>query len=209
MEVFQLEASLFEDMAILWNRTLLASCEAAQPESSKAQVKLFKALLRGTVKATFNLLEGYLNGLACEILLMHTVSPEDRIRLEEWDAGRNRVQFLSLREKLLQYPKIAIAVQHPPLLNKFASSVSRVVDLEIALRHALIHPRPQVEVVEPTTFREAAFFELTTERGAALIDEVIELIQATAGIVGMEYGDVSMCLCRRNSDGYFPESTFD
>ena len=48
METFQLEASLFEDMAILWNATVAATEIANQPNSTKAEVKQSAALVRAT-----------------------------------------------------------------------------------------------------------------------------------------------------------------
>ena len=208
MEVFQLEASLFEDMAILWNEASRAEVAASRSDSSKVQVKLAGASMRAVAKAAFNLLEGYLNGLACDILSTASVSPEERSKLGEWDATRDRPRFLSLRDKLLQYPKIAVGAKHPPLEETALPCMRRVVELENALRHALIHPRPQVHVANPGIFREAAFFELSIDRVAALCDDVIELISKIADVVGRDYGDVSLWLFRRNSDGFFPEKTF-
>jgi len=84
----------------------------------------------------------------------------------------------------------------------------RVLELETALRHALIHPRPQVYASDPATFREATFFELSIERVAALCDDAIELIFKIARVVGPEYGDVSLWLFRMSADGFFAEPTF-
>ena len=81
--------------------------------------------------------------------------------------------------------------------------------LESELRHALIHPRPQAKVTDPSLFREAAFFELTTEKVAGLCDDVVEIIQRVSGAVGPDYGEVSLWLWQRNSSGVFPQSTFD
>ncbi len=208
MEIFQLEASLFEDMAVLWNEAFRADAVAGRADSTKIQVKLAGASLRAVVKAVFNLLEGYLNGLACDILLKQTVTPEERTKLDEWDAARDRPRFLSLRDKVLQYPRIAIGLEHPPLQENSLPCMRRVLELEIALRHALIHPRPQVYATNPATFREATFFELSIDRVAALCDDVIELILKIADVVGPDYGDVSLWLFPRGSDGFFPESTF-
>ena len=209
VEVFQLEASLFEDMAFLWNQAYEGSIQAAQLDSSKLQVKGSKAISRAAAKAAFNLLEGYLKGLACDILLMRSVTGDDRVNLEEWDTVRSRPRFLSLRDKLLQYPKIALGAKHPPLQETSVPAMSRVLELERALRHALIHPSPLVEVSDPSSSREAAFFELSAGRVATLCDDVIDVIQKIAETIGLAYGDVSIWISRRDATGLFPLSTFD
>jgi hypothetical protein len=209
MEIYQLEASLFEDMAVLWNQASEGSIQAAQSDSSKLQVKCSNAILRAAAKAAFNLLEGYLKGLACDILLTRSVTDDERVELEEWDTVKSRPRFLTVRDKLLQYPKIALGAKHPPLQETSVPAMSRVLELEHALRHALIHPSPIVVPSDPSSSREAAFFELSAGRVAALCDDVIDVIQKVAETVGPDYGDVSLWLSRRDATGLFPSSTFD
>lgn len=208
MEIFQLEASLFEDMAVLWNQASERN-QATQPDSSKLQVKCSNAILRAAAKAAFNLIEGYLKGLACDILLTRNVTDDERVELEEWDAVKCRPRFLSLRGKLLQYPKIALGAKHPPLQETSVPAMSRILKLERALRHALIHPSPLVDASDPSSSREAAFYELSAGRVTTLCDDVIDVIQKVAETVGPDYGDVSLWLSRRDTTGLFPPSTFD
>lgn len=208
MEVFQLEASLFEDMADLLNEAVRSGEVAVGPNSSKVQSKHAGACMRAAAKAAFNLLEGYLNGLAGDIILVRTVSPRDRAKLTEWDEERQRPIFLSLREKLLQYPKIATGREHPVLQANSCRAMERVLRLERRLRHALIHPRPQVLPADSESFREAAFFELKLEEVAILCDDVIELISFISAAVGPEFGDVSLWLACRQPDGLFGDDVF-
>lgn len=209
MEIFQLEASLFEDMAVLWNQASEGSIQAAQSDSSKVQVKCSNAILRAAAKTAFNLLEGYLKGLACDILLTRSVTDDERVELEEWDAMKCRPRFLSLRDKLLQYPKIALGAKHPPIQETSVPAMPRVLELERALRHALIHPSPLVEASAPSSSREAAFYQLSAGSVATLCDDVIDVIQKVAETVGPDYGDVSLWLSRRDTTGLFPPLTFD
>ncbi|MGH9605418.1 MAG: hypothetical protein ACRD3N_06930 [Terracidiphilus sp.] len=209
MEFFQLEAFLFEDLASLWNEAMRACSAAEDPNSSKPQVKLASSLVRAAAKAAFNLLEGYLNGLACDILLIRTVSQEEREKLEEWRNTAERAKFLALRDKLLQYPKIAIGAQHPPLQEDAVPSMARVLQLESDVRHALIHPRPQLDGGAHAKVRESVFFEPLKPRVATLCDDVLELILKTARVVGPDFGDVELWLRLRGSNGLFPASSFD
>lgn len=208
VEIFQLEATLFEDLASLWNEAFRSEAIASKKGSSKVQVKHSYALMRATAKAAFNLLEGYLNGLACDITLVKTVSDEDRSKLLEWDETNGRVRFLSLRDKLLQYPKMAVEASHPPLNESSMPAMARVLKLEDELRHALIHPRPHMIKGKPTEFKEASFFELSIGPIATLCDDVIELIYSISTIVGLQYGDISTWLARRDQNGLFPDSIF-
>ncbi len=208
MEVFQLEASLFEDMANLWNDAVKADLIADGSGPNNTQIKHALACLRATAKAAFNLLEGFLNGLAGDVVLLMTASAKDRAKLTEWDQERQEPLFLSLREKLLQYPKIATGAEHPPLQENLCPAMHRVLRLEKRLRHALIHPRPQVLPADVESFREAAFYELKLDEVGVLCDDVIELISLISSTVGPAFGDVSLWLVRRQCDGIFGEDTF-
>lgn len=196
MEVFQLGAFLFEDLASLWNEATRVCSAAERTDSSKTEVKLAASLLRAAAKAAFNLLEGYLNGLACDILTLRTVTADERERLEEWNVARNRPRFLSLRDKLLQYPKIAIGAPHPPICEETFPSMARIIELEAEVRHALIHPRPQVDGSGPNMPKEIVFFSLPKQRVATLCDDVLEVIQGVADVVGPDYGEVTLWLYR-------------
>lgn len=208
MEVFQLEASLFEDMASLWNDAVKADLIADGSGANSMQIKHAHACLRATAKAAFNLLEGFLNGLAGDVVLLRTVSAKDRTKLTEWDEEWQKPLFLSLREKLLQYPKIATGAEHPLLQESSCPAMHRALRLEKSLRQALIHPRPQIMPADLESFREAAFYELKLDEVAVLCDDVIELIFLISFNVGPNFGDVSLWLVRRQSDGIFSEETF-
>jgi len=139
---FILEASLFEDMAALWNSALLAT-QTEGPDTSVADVKRAAALRRATAKAAFNLLEGYLNGLAVDVQLILPISSREKTLLQEWDEARNHPVRLSLRDKILQYAKLAARAQHPPVQESNSTSMQFVLAMEAAVRHALIHPTPR------------------------------------------------------------------
>jgi hypothetical protein len=208
VETFQLEVSLFEDMAALWNEAFKAYSKYDQSTKTKVLFKHAGASMRATAKAAFNLIEGYLNGLACDILLLKSVSPDEYALLEEWDSAQKRLKFLTLRDKILQYPKIAIGASHPPLQESSCPEIDRIIRLERDLRQALIHPRPQVNSTDPTSFREATYFELKLPTVAALVDDVIELIFKISEIVGDEYGDVRDWLSRRQKNKLFDDAIF-
>src|SRR5262249_23720934 len=92
-----LEATLFEDVAVLWNQAVKAAEEKAR-DPSKLNSKRSDALLRAVTRGVFHLLEGYVNGLAVDVLVSGTtLNSEERGRLLEWDEIRERPRPLSLR----------------------------------------------------------------------------------------------------------------
>lgn len=210
MEFVLLEASLFEDMAALWNNTLEVSKLVSADSNENAElIKLKNALKRATAKAVFNLLEGYLNGIALDISLTRDITPAETIKLTEWDAQHSRPRPLSLRDKLLQYPKIALKKKHPPLDENNCPEMAKTLELEQRIRHSLIHPKPGVEHGSGAgAVRETVYIQLSTEEVAELCDLVIELIGKINRTVEEKFGKVDLWLQRRDESGRFPDETF-
>lgn len=210
VQIYQLEASLFEDMAMLWNETIDAQAAVDPQAPTTFLVKRAGALRRATVKAVFSLLEGYLNSLAFDIVLRRNVTASDEAKLREWDATRGKPLRLSLRDKFLQYPKIAMAAQHPPLQESTSPPLRYVLAAEQEVRHAFIHPTPQHDIEEsPHPPREAIFFAQNLSDVGQLCDSAIDLISSIGQLVGSDFGDVSFWLRRRDEHGRFPAQTFD
>ncbi len=228
-----LEATLFEDVALLWNSALDAAA-ADRLRPSKAATKWRDALLRSTARAAFYLLEGYLNGLAFDTLVTQRPLEEDDVRkLREWDQQRSRSSLLSLRDKLLQYPKIALRSAHPPLNESKCPELKFVLEKEELWRHALVHPAPRMkaqqssgdhplrkfeltpsdaaslDIARDVDVREAVFFELDVEDVGETVDNVIRLIRRMSSELGNRFGNLDMWLTNRESDGRFPASVFD
>ncbi len=197
-----LEAKLFEDLAMLWNESLDAE---RRLDGSKTAAKRHEALLRATTRAVFHLIEGYVNGVAVDIILLRKgeLSDEQRATLLDDKARR-----LSLRQKLLQFPKIAAGAQHPPLQESNCPDMKLIVDYEVRLRHALVHPTPRVDEDETSEVRESVFFGLTTDQVVTLIDAVIGLIRRIAGAIGDSFGDVNLWIRNRDTTGRFDEEVF-
>lgn len=209
VEIYLLEATLFEDMAILWNEAMDAQSSIDPNAPASLVVKRAGALRRAVVKGVFSLLEGYVNGLAFDILLLRRVSPSDEAKLREWDNARNRPLRLTLRDKLLQYPKIATDATHPPLQESGSEALRYVLAAEHEIRHALIHPTPQHDIQTANNrLREEPLYVQTLEDVGSLCDAALEVITSVAGIVGPDFGDASFWLCRRNSNGRFGPQAF-
>jgi hypothetical protein len=210
IEIFLLEASLFEDMASLLNATVevwnfLNKCQ----EKSKPLFKRMNALSRSTVKAAYGLIEGYLKCLALDILLTQQVSPEEKTKLTEWDEAKSRPALMKLRDKLLQYPKIALQLQHPPLTEHNCSEIAEILEAEKLVRHTVVHPSPILKLEYPESLREELFYRVSPAVARDICDLVISLIFKISNTVGEKFGKVSYWLVPRDQEtGCFPDSVF-
>lgn len=206
-EIFLLEASLFEDMACLWNMTLALQQELLV-KYSKEKKKQLSSLSRATVKAVFGFLEGYLNSLALDILITHNLTPEQETLLTEWDSERDRGKFLKLRDKLLQYPKLATGVEHPPIAESNCPELERIVELEAKIRHSLIHPTPQIVGRFPDIHRVQIYMNIEVNEVRELCDSTIALVRRIDTEINGMFGDIGLWLFDRGEDGYFPDNVF-
>jgi hypothetical protein len=225
-QVYLLDASLFEDLVVLMNRSVeLWDVESQESDPSKLLIKRGEAVRRSAVKAVYNFLEGYLNCLAYDILVeRENLTAEEQSRL-------NDEAHLSLRDKVMQYPKIALGKEHPPIQENNCQPLSHLLSREKGVRHALIHPRPHREefsqkmgyqeygidhishrmlklksdeegLMSP---RESAYWVLEFDEVGRICDSAIGLVQRIYDEIGDEYGEIDWWLYERNENGRFPE----
>jgi len=187
-ESYLLEATLFEDMAALWNLTWQAY-KGFATTMDKSLYKPLPALNRAAAKAAFNLLEGYANGLAV-------------------DPSAERPRTLNLKQKLLRYPKMVLRSQHPPIADSNCAPMGRVLELEQRVRHSLIHPTPRVPRGDGDADRETEFRNLSVDRVGGLCDDVVETMFSIDGALEGTFGHVRSWLARRLPSGEFDKSVF-
>ncbi len=207
IEVFMLDASLFEDMAVLWNMTIGLYRTLKIDEQTQAHKRL-NALLRATTKSAFSLIEGYLNSMSYDIQRTQTVSHAQKTLLVEWDAAKSRPRFLTLRDKILQYPKIALGSEQPPITENNCPELAAILGLEEGLRHSLIHPNPQGDRRNEKVFREQIYLNIEIDEVAKLCDLVVELISKIDDAIGHKFGGVGDWLYKRDETGCFPAKSF-
>lgn len=213
-EIFLLEASLFEDMAILWNRMVAIPDEDSSSKlaAGPRPKKVVSALRRAVIRAAFALLEGYLNGLASDIAEVKgdNLTEDEIAKLTEWDRQRGRTAVLSLREKIAQYPKIANGTKYPPLTQENSVEVRTVLELEQRFRHAFIHPTPQWDHRDTTKIdRESIHHQVNTSDVATVCDGVTNVIRKIDATVVLHFGDLAQWLYDRDESGRYPERAFD
>lgn len=212
-EVFLLEASLFEDMTALYNDVVDAPAFETLAEAYDDQVsfKRKRALQRATIRAAFAVLEGYLNGLASDIMSdqQEKLSQSQWTQLMEWDTEAKKRKTLSLRDKILQYPKIATGAKHPPLDDRKSREVRDVLKFERLQRHAVIHPTPQWNHANPTAIdRESVHHQVEVEAVTEVCDAIVGLIRRIDSVLGHRFGDVAWWLVDRDEGGRYPPNTF-
>jgi hypothetical protein len=208
-EVHLLEASLFEDMAALWNDIADISPEFVDgPLRDIYGYKRTKALLRATIRSAFALIEGYLNGLAMDIYLTRKCSPKQLEQLTEADQESGRPKPLSLKDKISQYPKIALSRRTPPITATSCREVAQLLDLEAQIRHALIHPTPMARgPASARQWREETYFEVTRSQVADACRIVTDVILAIDRTLDGMFGTVTFWLYPKES-GHYPDETF-
>lgn len=202
-----LEATLFEDMCALFNMALERQAKAQS--TSRFRAKCFDALLRATASAAFYFIEAYMNGLAYD----HYVKKKNRLdedskrMLTEWDESGNKPKYLSLRNKLLQYPRIILGEEHPPLTESNTPEIGLVCGNAKLLRDAIVHasPQPDRATLEPS--KEAMLFNPDFEEVQSLVDSAVSLVRKVELVVrGTDKG--LSWMKARAADGSFPEDAF-
>jgi hypothetical protein len=204
-----LEAALFEDMAMLWNECLTHETDdRGASRAERIPGKRFRSLKRSAARAVFALLEGYINGLSVDVQwAMSTDQLSARaleLLTEKTEDGRSR--YTRLRDKILQYPKIAMGLEHPPIQDSNID-LTLVLLRERQWRDAIMHPTPRLED-DPSQTREQYFFEIDINELRELIDAAVRLIRTIDDSLNGKYGRVTVWLQGRGPDGRFPESVF-
>src|ERR1017187_7134630 len=142
VQVYLLEAILFEDMAATFNLCKERRLGFDRDRDSKKTGKTLDALYRATVTTAFYFVESYLNGLAFDYFVKNEkrLTADDKQLLTEWDITRNRAKHLSLREKALKYSRMILVAEYPPLQENNCSELAFISGKAKELRDAIAHP---------------------------------------------------------------------
>jgi len=134
IQVFQPEAIIFEDIAILYNLVL------EDDENKKLSLKTNNALCRNITVSCFNLLECYINGKAAEFIYSsdRVLSEDEKsILTERKSDGKQRL--LGLRDKFIKYPRIITNNTHH-ILDENNSKCFKFVFIDMkARRDSYVH----------------------------------------------------------------------
>lgn len=211
IEVYLLEAKLYEDMCGLFNlATEIAGRVSAHKQGkSKTDSKKLEACCRGTATSAFYFVESYLNGLAYDHYVTHrkTLDEKNKQILTEWDIHKDCPRYLSLREKILQYPRIILGSTHPPLQESNSAEVKFLLERVKVLRDAIAHPShgPNLITMEPGKERE--LFNTEFSEVEPIVDNSITLVRKIEKLI--QGNDLRLdWLHDRGGDGFFPDVVF-
>jgi hypothetical protein len=215
--MFQLDESLFCDMASLCNQTQ-ELCKSGY-ENRKNKMRAM-SLSHSTLMMIFSFIEGYLNclGFCMEYYERHR-NEEELIKLR--DKNRN----MGIYEKVKEYLKIEKKKEHPPITKGDNKKMEKICKLRSEYRHSIIHPRPHRETVRPSdvgltghggeekgTFRHARrqinYLNTTPSIAFEACDAVVDLIFDIEEVLGWKYSTADTWLCGRNENGMFPSDAF-
>ena len=206
-----LEASLFEDMAILWNEVISYDEEPAGSVpllDERIPSKRFRALTRSTARAAFALLEGYLNGIALDsLMILNDLTPSERALLDESKGDDRQFSPVRLRDKLLKYPRIALRRRHPLFQETDFEAMAGVIQFERKHRDSLMHPTPKFEERRDQP-REQVYYDITRDETRLIIDAVVRVIERIDDELDGLFGRVSIWLRKRSEDDQYPNSMF-
>ena len=207
-----LEAALYEDMASHFNEAQkVGDAPEGLPDlEGRKIVKRRLACLRGAITFAFFMVEAYLNSIAFDHVVekWDELSVPDRALLTERDPrDESRYRAVGFRKKLLSYPRIILAEEHPPIQENNCPPMAFILKEARGLRDAIVHATPRVDPEEGLSAREMDFMMLDGEKAAAVVDAAIDLVLALEAVV---HGDTTRLswMRARSDDGLFPDEAF-
>ena len=203
-----LEATIYEDMASLWNLLKNRNDRHAGTQP-KRELKTDDALCRSTVAAAVYFVEAYLNGLAFDYLTENskTLTEEKKGILSDFDFPKNRSRYLSLRDKVLKYQLIILQEQHPPLQPNNFQPLKRLLEISEVIRNPLAHPAPHLNPNTGSPEKEVAIYSVTMETAREAVDSAIELVLRLEMLVHGGSNRIPWLL-KRGDRGEFSEEAF-
>jgi hypothetical protein len=213
IEVRLLEATLYEDMCVLFNlarRTLHSEAQqVGNTRLEKGQLKTGGASCRATLTSAYYFLEGYLNGIAARYLVTHGESMEQETRdlLTEWDSKKKRPRWLPVREKILKFTRIVSGQAQSPIQENNCAELEVLTKTAKQLRDSIVHASPLPDHITRVPEKERAVFNVTLQDAERVVDAAIGFVRKIEIAV---YGSDKLLhwLEARGDDGFFSETAF-
>jgi len=204
------EAMFFEDMCFFWNESSELARSTNPITSEKLDVKRLIALHRAVVSSAFYMVEAFCNGLALEVWLTRKDELTDRElqMITEWDAIAARPRYLSIRDKLIHYPRLLMARKHPLIQEGNSPDFDYFLTSAKELRDAIVHanPAPNLNTWEPSV-KSQALENLSHQQCGNVLDSAIAVIDQI--LTATERRQSAFWLQRRQPNGLFDNSVFN
>lgn len=209
LQLHILEAMLFEDMCRFWNDSCEIIIDPERPHAMKAEIKRRSALYRAAVSSAFYMVEAYCNGIAFEVFATRKDELSDR-ELEmvtERDIKHSRPKYLTIRDKILHYPRLLARAAAPLLQENNCPDLAFFLSNAKQFRDAIVHASPALtpDTLQPEKGR--LFVGLDHEQCARVVDSAISVVQKIASAI--ERPKSIFWIQPRQSDGRFDPSVFD
>jgi hypothetical protein len=201
-EVRLLEATFFEDMAMLFNMARDTAALVGHSSAASSDKKRGSALNRAAAVAAFSFVESFLNGLATD----HLHKNGSNLGEKDRDVLSDRRRRDGMKDKLLKYPRVILGTTEPPLCEENCPELTFVVKAAERLRHAIVHPIAGTAGSGRSPERDVALFYLQHSEIELLVDNVIALARRILKVIGKPE---PAWLLDRGKDGFFPRETFD
>lgn len=203
-EIFEIEATLFEDLCSLFNLYFKTN----DKPDDKPYNKQRDAILRSALISGFNLLESYLNGIAFDYYWknQNTITDEIKEKLTEKKHDGTR-KYLSLRDKMLFYPKTILSLQHPIFTESNCCEIDRILKIGKDYRDSIVHPSPFVYGLEETPEKVSKLYGLDGEILRTLTQDVITFIRKIDNVIYPDKSRISW-IADIGSDGLFHDDVF-
>jgi hypothetical protein len=204
-----LEASIYKDMATLWNLLYERSHPSEVTTTSLPEQKMISALCRAIVACAVYFVEAYVNGLAFSHLSNNenTLSDEERSFLSDWDFTRNRPRYLSLRDKIIRYQRIILRTEHAPIQPGNTFELQRILDTAELIRNPLAHPSPHFDPRSGAPDKEPAIYGIVVDTARESVDAAIAAVMKIEMVIHADHRRIAWLLLR-GTDGTFPVEAF-
>lgn len=210
VELFRLDAAIHENMCALFNAYVERYSFNPDFETPKQRVKEQRAQAHACIVAALQFVEAYLNGIAFDYVAEHrdSIEPKVLIKLTEWDPEKKKRRSLSMREKILNYPRIITGLSHPPIQENNCDEMRYLLQESKSTRDSVVHASPLPDLLDLGDAKIPAFFATSDEHVMRTVDcatIVVRRIQESLG----ESAKPMPWLVDRDAHNRFPAEVFE
>ncbi len=200
---------LFEDLCHFWNESCIINTNLQSPWDSKLSLKKKNALHRAAISSAFYMVEAYCNGIAraAYITRFEELTEKEREMLTEVDSQKSRPKYLSIRDKLLHYPRLLVGSNSPLIQENNSPELKFFLSSAKNLRDSIVHANPAPRYQDIQLTKVSALLTIDHMECARVIDSSIVVIQQIAGAI--KKGKSIFWLQTRCDNGLFDESVFE
>ncbi|MEQ8317766.1 MAG: hypothetical protein RIE77_02255 [Phycisphaerales bacterium] len=210
IELFRVDAAIHENMCSIFNSITDNYDFKPSYDIPKRRVKEQRALTQACIVGALQFVEAYLNGIAFDHVAMNgdTLDEAELSQLTEWNPDKKRRRSLSLREKLLTYPRIVAGLDRAPIQENNCKEFKYLLQEAKSARDAIVHASPSPDLLALGESKLPAFFASSVEHAKDAVDSAIIVVRRIQRSLG-EFAKPMPWLLDRDAHGRFPEQVFE